>query len=209
MVVFYVSSNIWHLINPGWATKFKFLKGQKWRMAPLVFMVFSTVFLQRCLSKSSAKESQTAIELLVLAYAGPLPQMHSLHCLLTNFPSSFKIQLKWLSVPLWNHSTMPRVRPIFHYFKLVHNFAHITVSSHSAPYRNSFCVILSSHLAYELPNHVDEARVTLLVQHHNSTWHRKKSSINIGRHDILKPVSLTLKTIDFRKIGKHVYLLGV
>lgn len=173
-------------------------------------MVFSTVFLQRCLSKSSAKESQTATELLlVLAYGGPLPQMRLLHCLLTNIPSSFKIQLKWLSVPLWNNSTMPWVRPIFHYFKLVHNFAHITVNSHSAPYRNSSRIILSSHLDYELPNHVDGARVTLLVLHHNSTWHRKKSSINIRRHDILKPFSLTLKTIAFRKIGKHGFSLGV
>lgn len=145
----------WHLINLGWTMKLKFPRWQKWRSAPLVFKDFSTVFLQTCLSKSNAKESQTATKLLTaLAHAGPLPQMGSLHCLLTNLPSSFKNQFKWFSALLWNQPVMSEVRPVPMTLNL-YLMLQTPCYSHSALHRNSFCIILSSHLAYEFPNHVE------------------------------------------------------
>lgn len=82
----------------------------------------------------------------------------SLPCFLQNLPSFFKIQLKCpllfceITLEKWSHSLIPLSFQIFYTY-------HCCI--HWAPHSNSFCIILSSHLVYELPNSVDE--LSLLV----------------------------------------------
>lgn len=116
--------------------------------------------------------------LTALACAGPLLQMPSLPCLLTNLSSSFKINL--CAQFFWNHSGTPQVKFTSHSFKLPYDVAYITIifTQHSMItflYNSLFSFGWVTQQKSEPPSYAST---------YCSICHRKKSSITLGRSTI-------------------------
>lgn len=126
-------------------------------MTSLVFYGLSYGFLSNVFP--GGKESQIAVKFLSLhMLALSLPQMPSLPCFLKNFPS-FKIHLKCSQ--FFCEITLETLEVILLFLQTSIYFTYTTINIHQALHSNFFCVILFSHLAYELLNGINKVRVSL------------------------------------------------